>query len=87
MKRQRKLKGDKANYRELTKCELPRIISSRQKQKLKPKEDLYPIEIVDTDSEDKVKVHYIGYSDTFDEWKDLSEIEDITNICSLFTLS
>ena len=45
---------------------------------MKPKEDLYPIEIVDTDSEDKVKVHYIGYSDTFDEWKDLSEIEDIT---------
>ena len=25
-----------------------------------------------------MKVHYIGYSDTFDEWKDLSEIEDIT---------
>ena len=78
MKRQRKLKGDKANYRELAKCALPRSISSRKKRKLKSKAGLYPIEIVETDSEDRVKVHYIGYSDTFDEWKDLSEIEDIT---------
>ena len=50
MKRQRKLKGDKANYRELVECELPRSISSKQKRKLKSN---YPIEIVETDSEDR----------------------------------
>lgn len=78
MKRQRKLKGDKANYRELSECKLPRNVNSRQKSKLKSKADLYPIEVVETDSENnRVKVHYTGYSDTFDEWKDSSEIEDI----------
>jgi len=27
---------------------------------------------------DRVKVHYIGYSDIYDEWKDKNELEDLT---------
>lgn len=31
---------------------------------------MYPIEIVDRDKiENKVKIHFIGYSSDFDEWR------------------
>ena len=77
MKRQRNIKGGKANYRELAECKLPR--SSRRNSQVKSKAaDLYPIQVVGSeDHGSRVKIHYIGYSDTFDEWKDISEIEDI----------
>ena len=77
MKRQRNIKGGRANYHELAECKLPR--SSRHNSKLKSKAaDLYPIRVVGSeDHGNRVKVHYIGYSDTFDEWKDVSEIEEM----------
>ena len=77
MKRQRNIKGGKANYRELAECKLLR--SSRRNSQVKSKAvDLYPIQVVGSkDHGNQVKVHYIGYSDTFDERKDVSEIEDI----------
>ena len=36
-------------------------------------EHLYPVEIVEEDSL-RYKVHYVGYSRSFDEWKSKEEI-------------
>ena len=37
--------------------------------------NLYDIEIVDEDEEnDKVRIHYVGYSSEYDEWRNRSEI-------------
>ena len=39
----------------------------------KVQEHLYPVEIVEEDSL-RYKVHYVGYSRSFDEWKSKEEI-------------
>jgi len=88
MKRSRRIKGDKANYRELVQCRLPR---SKRKATTKTNDDLYPIEIVSDASEEqgagstgsRVKVHYIGYSEEYDEWRDKEDIEDLTDTDNL----
>ena len=39
------------------------------------KRNLYDIEIVDEDEEsDRVRIHYVGYSSEYDEWRNRSEI-------------
>ena len=35
---------------------------------------LYSVEIIERE-DDRVKVHYVGYSSKYDEWKDKSEFE------------
>ena len=54
-------------------------LSSARKNKFKSKEKsqvLFPVEIVEKEAESRrVKVHYVGYGDNFDEWKDESELE------------
>ena len=37
---------------------------------------LYPVTVVDDDGS-RYKVHYIGYSESFDEWRDYSEVKVI----------
>jgi len=74
--RARKLKWGKCNYRDFFKVNLDLKRASRRKTAAS-RDKLYPIEVVQTDG-DKVKVHYIGYSDIYDEWKDKKEIEDFT---------
>ena len=44
----------------------------------KSSKDLYPIEVIDEDST-RFKVHYVGYSNCYDEWKDKEEIVDISD--------
>ena len=53
------------NYREADMVKLPRASRSQDK--------IYPVTIVEQDS-DKVKVHYIGYSSDYDEWKNEDEL-------------
>ena len=53
------------NYREADMVKLPRASRSEDK--------LYPVTILEQDN-DKVKVHYIGYSSSYDEWKDEDEL-------------
>ena len=77
MKRLRTKRGNKVNYRKLIQCRIPQD----RWAKSKGADQLYPIEIISSDSEeqrngDRVKVHYIGFSDHYDEWKDIEEIED-----------
>lgn len=81
MKRPRRIKGNKANYRELIQCRIPRNGRVRSRAG----DGLYPIEILDDeqgscDRAGKVKVHYIGYSEDYDEWKDAEDIEDIEDV-------
>jgi len=37
-------------------------------------EKLYPVEIIER-NEERVKVHYIGYNSSYDEWKEDGELE------------
>ena len=54
------------NYKELSDVKIPRI---RQSNAARDQERLYPVKVVEEDSE-RYKVHYVGYSHSFDEWKD-----------------
>ncbi len=59
------------NYQELADVKLPRSrrLTSR------PEDVLYQVDVVEEDDETgRVKVHYVGYGDEDDEWKDGSEI-------------
>ena len=72
-RRQRKLKWNKSTYRDLLKCKVPQL--SKLKSGVKPsREKLFSVEIVEKE-ESRVNVHYIGFSNEFDEWKDESEVE------------
>ena len=51
-------------------------ISRATRQKKADSTQLYPIEISER-QEDSVKIHYIGYSDRHDEWRDPSELVSI----------
>ena len=62
-------KKEKTNYQEVNNVILPRPVRSNNTSKL------YAITIVEEDGE-RVKVHYEGYDDKYDEWKDKSEIVD-----------
>ena len=61
------------NYKELENIKLPK--ASRPKASVsKPK--LYPVTILEGESNnDQVKIHYVGYSSDYDEWRDLCELE------------
>lgn len=49
-----------------------------QPQSKPRKSNVYPIEVVDEDSlTSTVKVHYIGYSKIYDEWKAKGDIIDL----------
>ena len=79
-KRSRKLKWGKHNYHDFLKVNLKgsRMCSRASRRKTAASRDrLYPIKVVQTDG-DRVKVHYIGYSDIYDEWKNKDELEDLT---------
>ena len=67
-KRNSKLRWNKSNYRDLLICKLPRRSAKKVQQKL------FSVEIIEKE-ESRVKVHYIGYSNKFDEWKDESEVK------------
>ena len=57
------------NYKELSDITLPR----RTKQKANPSR-LYPIDVVEQDANGRLKIHYIGFSSVFDEWREPSDI-------------
>ena len=63
---------EQKNYKEITNVQVPQGRRVLQKP---AKDELYPIEIVERDDEQgKVKVHYLGYGECYDEWKPLEEI-------------
>ena len=56
------------NYQELTTVKIPKA------RKMSSKDDkLYPIEVVEVDGS-RARIHYVGYGNRYDEWRDLSEL-------------
>ena len=96
VKRQRKLKWNKASYRDLVTFKLPRNLrggkvkgkaSWNRKTSRSPESarNLYPVKVLQKKG-DKIKVHYIGYDKKYDEWKNQCDIETITdNVTSKVT--
>lgn len=74
--RERKSKWNKSNYRELLSCKMPRITCTPSKRSRG--KELYSIQVIES-TVNKVKVHYVGYSSRYDEWKDKSEIKVINS--------
>ena len=63
---------ERKNYKEIANVQVPQGRRVLQKP---AKDELYPIEIVERDDEQgKVKVHYLGYGECYDEWKSFEEI-------------
>ena len=60
----------RVNYREAADVKLP-------KPEKKP-ETLYPIEITESDSQGRVKIHYLGYNTEYDEWRDSQDVIDLS---------
>ena len=69
--RQRKLKWNKANYKELSCFKMPKTYGKKPKQVT---EKLYPVDVIEK-QDGRVKIHYVGYENHFDEWKDEAELE------------
>ena len=70
-RRQRKLKWNKANYKELSCFKLPKSFGKRPR---KVAEKLYPVNVIEK-QDGRVKIHYVGYEDHFDEWRNEEEVE------------
>ena len=77
VKRKHRLIGNKSSYKDLVNVELPRSLRKRKRTSTESQrcEKIFPIEIVGKEGK-KVKVHYIGYDNKYDEWKDEEEILD-----------
>ena len=66
--RQKKLRVD---YKEFSDVKLPK--AQRTKRCRAMTDRLYPVEIIEEDAH-RYKVHYVGYSNTYDEWKPKEEL-------------
>lgn len=63
------------NYRQYADLKLPRAekIPTRSTAK-----ELFPVRIVDSeDSSKRVKIHYVGYPSSFDEWREETDLEHL----------
>ena len=65
-------KRERQDYRKLTDIQLPRQMKGSE-----IREKLYPIEVVEREGE-RVKIHYIGYGDDEDEWREASELVQLS---------
>ena len=65
------------NYKEPKESDIGDVKSSKKARTPKLDKDIYPIEVVDEDST-RYKVHYVGYSSSYDEWKEKGDIVSIT---------
>ena len=59
------------NYRELADIKLPKAKKQTQKTSCS---QLYPVDVVERGENGRVNVHYIGFSQEFDEWREPSDI-------------
>ena len=72
--RTRKLRYNKSNYKELSSVKLPR--GTKRSQRTMAEDQLYPVNILEK-RDGQVKVHYVGYDDEYDEWKEEGDLEDL----------
>ena len=74
------------SYKEPKESDIYSNIPGSNRRKAKPKDELFPIEIVEEDAS-RYKVHYVGFSSTHDEW-DLVMAKNFVNhtfLCSLIS--
>ena len=71
MDREGRRRKRRLDYRQLADVRLPR--ATRRPRKA-ASSDIFPVTIRER-KDSRVKVHYIGYSSSYDEWKDVSELE------------
>ena len=68
----------KVNYKALLEEKLPKVTGGRVSRQT---DKLYPVEVVDTDGS-KVRIHYVGYADHHDQWREAEEVESLdTSVC------
>jgi len=67
------------DYRQLASVTLPREMQYSTAKKL------YPIKIVAT-RDTKVRIHYIGYRDQYDEWREADDLVPINQTSSNNTI-
>ena len=60
------------DYRQLADIWLPR---ATRRSHHKTTSDLFPVTIRERNDTGRVKVHYVGYSSSYDDWKDGGELE------------
>ena len=63
---------ERINYRKLSDLKLPRAL------KVKSDDRLYPVEIVDREDH-RVKIHYLGYDSSYDEWRERDDVVPLTS--------
>ena len=63
---------ERINYRKLSDLKLPRAI------KVKSDDRLYPVEVVDKEDH-RVKIHYLGYDSSYDEWREQDDVVPLTS--------
>lgn len=61
------------DYKEKKETDLPAAFKKRH---LKNNDELYPVEVIEEDLT-RYKVHYLGYSSSYDEWKEKEAVVDI----------
>ena len=66
------------DYKELADVKIPKI--QRRKQCVRNHESLYPVKIVQRKGA-QVKIHYVGYSSSYDEWCDENDVVVHANNC------
>ena len=72
----------KVNYKEPKESDISIAIGLGEKvkamksKKPKPDKELFQVEVIEKDSS-KCRVHYVGYSSAYDEWKEKEEIVSI----------
>ena len=59
------------NYRELADVNIPR---AKKMKCERPDNQLFPVRVLERE-ENRVKIHYVGYTSTHDEWREVSELE------------
>jgi hypothetical protein len=66
-----KRKNSKVNYKELADVDIPRVKKSKCGRS---NNQLFPVRVLERE-ENRVKIHYVGYTSTHDEWREVSELE------------
>ena len=63
---------ERVNYKKLSNLTLPRA------KKVKCDDRLYPVEVVDKEDH-RVKIHYLGYDSSYDEWREYGDVVPLTS--------
>lgn len=68
--------GTNRNYRQLANFKLPR------ERRISSEDRLYPVEVIETDGP-QARIHYVGYDNSSDEWRELTELVELPQASSI----